>query len=208
MNTNNNEKLNLEHAFISSWQKYKQNFVTLSITSIIYLLFVTGSAHILFKMIPIGPSLAWGSISQLIFSLVGLFLTVGFFKIATEIVDNKNTNWTDLFKNGRFLITYFITHIIFALIVLVGLILIIVPGIMWAVQFSFYPLFVIDRNLGPIDALKASSMITRGYKWQLAGFYILVIIGNGIGFALFGIGAIFTIPFTLLTYAYIYRKLS
>ena len=208
MDTNNHNKLNLEQVFKSSWEKYKQNFVLLSITSIIYLLFVMGSAHILFRMIPIGPSLAWGSISQVIFSLVSLFLTVGFFKIAMEIVDHKSANWIDLFKNGRFLITYFVTYLLFCLIVSVGLILLIVPGLIWAVQFSFYPLLVIDRNLGPIDALKASSMITRGYKWPLAGFYILVIVGNSIGFALFGIGALFTIPFTLLAYAYIYRKLS
>ncbi|MDD1748632.1 MAG: hypothetical protein LUO89_02040 [Methanothrix sp.] len=51
--------------------------------------------------------------------------------------------------------------------VYVGLLLLIVPGIYILLTYSFYGLEMIDRNLGPLDALARSAEITKGVKWSL-----------------------------------------
>lgn len=72
--------------------------------------------------------------------------------------------------------------------------LLLIPLIYLAVAWAYAPLFVIFRNLNPLEALEASrKMVTR--KWLIVGgFFIIlgVIILSGILF--FGIGILYTLP--------------
>ena len=54
-----------------------------------------------------------------------------------------------------------------AVVVIIGLILLIVPGIMLALMFLFGSFIVIDRGLDPIEAMKESMHITLGYRFEL-----------------------------------------
>ncbi|MEA3324508.1 MAG: hypothetical protein U9Q37_05135 [Euryarchaeota archaeon] len=57
--------------------------------------------------------------------------------------------------------------ILYGFIVVGGLILLTIPGIIWAIKFQFFDYLIVDKGLGPIDALEKSSEITRGVKWDL-----------------------------------------
>jgi uncharacterized membrane protein len=48
-----------------------------------------------------------------------------------------------------------------------GLMLLIVPGVYILLTYGFYFLEMVDKNLGPIAALKRSAEITKGAKWSL-----------------------------------------
>ncbi|MEA3324328.1 MAG: hypothetical protein U9Q37_04220 [Euryarchaeota archaeon] len=66
---------------------------------------------------------------------------------------------------------------------------------------------IVDKGLGPIDALEKSSEITIGVKWDLFIFGILLGILNLMGFACLVVGLFVTIPVTMVAMAFVYRKL-
>jgi hypothetical protein len=65
---------------------------------------------------------------------------------------------------------YLAVSILLAIVVGIGLALLIVPGVILFLMFMFSTLIVIERKLGPIDAMSESHRLTRGHKWQLLGF--------------------------------------
>ena len=80
-------------------------------------------------------------------------------------------------------------------------------GILWyAMVFYFYQYAVIDQNKGPVGALKESFRITKGTRWKLVGFTLLIGLFNLIGMIPFFIGLIITSPMTIIMYAYVYEK--
>ena len=93
------------------------------------------------------------------------------------------------------------------MIVLSGIILLIIPGIIWSVKYSFVGYFIVDKGLGPIEALKESSLITNGAKQDLFLFWSLISVVNFLGVLAFFIGLFVTIPITVVAIGFVYRKL-
>jgi uncharacterized membrane protein len=73
-------------------------------------------------------------------------------------------------------------------------------------QFSQY--LVIDKNMGPIDAIKKSWSMTKGHTWDLFLLLLVVIVLIAIGAALLGVGLLVTLPISTVAVAYVYRKFS
>ena len=94
------------------------------------------------------------------------------------------------------------------LAIIVGLLLLIVPGIIFMLMFMFVMFIVIDRGLGPVEAMKESARITRGYKWQLLGFVLVLALINVLGMLALLVGLFVTIPVTSLAFAHAYRALT
>ena len=139
--------------------------------------------------------------------LVGLILQLGLIKISLNFVDNKKSQIIDLFTTHRPVFKFFAASILYGIVVFTGIILLIVPGIIWAIKFQFFSFLIVDKEIGPMEALKKSSQITTGAKWNLFVFGITLIWINILGALLLGIGLLITIPMTMVAQAYVYRKL-
>ena len=92
------------------------------------------------------------------------------------------------------------------------LLLLIIPAgmviaVRFGIQFGLCYYFVIDKGLGPVQALKASSRTTMGVKWQLLGFGILCGLINLLGVLCLLVGVFATYPTVLLANALVYRQL-
>lgn len=107
---------------------------------------------------------------------------------------------------GRFL-EYLATAFLYSLIVAVGLILFVVPGIYWGVRLSMAGFLVVDRGLDPIAALHESSQVTHGARWRLFLLFLACVGLNLLGALALGIGLLFTIPATVMAFAFTYRRL-
>jgi len=138
---------------------------------------------------------------QIIFSL-------GFMKIALKFYDNEKPEISDIFSQYPLFLKYLLATILSVIIVTLGLILFIVPGIIFAIRFWFFGYFIVDKNLGAIESLKKSWEITKGNTWNLFIFLILLALINILGFLALVIGLLLSVPTTLLAQAFVYRKLS
>lgn len=103
---------------------------------------------------------------------------------------------------------FFVTSILSSLAVGIGLLLLIVPGLIAAVLFMFAPFLVIDRGLGPIEALKESMELTKGNRWPLFWFILLLGLIALVGALALGVGLLVAVPIIGLAAAYAYRLLS
>ena len=89
-----------------------------------------------------------------------------------------------------------------------GLLLLIVPGIIFGLMFMFATILVIDRELGPIEAMKESNRVTRGYKWNLLGLVLVLALVNLLGALALFVGLLVSVPVTLLALMHVYRVLA
>jgi uncharacterized membrane protein len=99
-------------------------------------------------------------------------------------------------------------QVIFGLIVLLGLILLIVPGIIWGLKYMFTPYLIIDRGLMPMEAIRESGRITQGHKWELFLLGLALAGINILGLLCLIVGLFVTVPVSALASVYAYRFLE
>jgi hypothetical protein len=138
---------------------------------------------------------------------VQMIFTLGLMKIALRFADNPKGAWRDLLVNYRLFFRYVIASFLYALLVTCGLILFIVPGIYWAIKYSFFPYLIIEKDLGPLKALDADAAVTGGARDNLLLFRILCALVNLAGLLCLGVGLFAALPTTWVADAYVYRKL-
>ncbi|MBU1888281.1 MAG: hypothetical protein KKB46_03710, partial [Candidatus Omnitrophica bacterium] len=99
---------------------------------------------------------------------------MGSMRIALKFNDKEKPIFSDLFSCFHLFFKYIAGTILYLLIMIGGLCLLVVPGIIWMIKFQFFGFLIIDKNLGPIEALKKSYEITRGVKWNLFLFHVIM----------------------------------
>lgn len=95
-----------------------------------------------------------------------------------------------------------------SLIVAVGTVLLVIPGIIAALGFAFVSYIIIDSDISGVDSLKKSWEMMRGYKWD----YFLFIL-SFLGWIILSIFTLFILwiwllPYMTLSFAIYYDKLK
>jgi uncharacterized membrane protein len=134
-------------------------------------------------------------------------ITLGLMKIAIMFADSEKGQIGDLFSCFRLLLRYIAATIIYSAIVMVGLLLLVFPGVIWGIKFFYYPYLIVDKDEGIIGSLRASSQITMGAKWDLLGLFLVLALINILGAACLLIGLFVTVPITMVATAIVYRSL-
>ena len=139
--------------------------------------------------------------------VIGIIFGIGLIKIALSFCDEKKPRLVTLFKARGCFWRYVGVTILYILIMYGGFILLIFPGVIWAIKFKLCQYFVIDKGLGPIQALKASARTTKGVKLELFGFWIMCILINLAGLACLVVGIFAAYPTVIVASALVYRQL-
>lgn len=105
------------------------------------------------------------------------------------------------------IVNYLISSFLAGLMTMVGFIFFIVPGIYFALKYSFAGYYLVDKSGSFSKALGVSSDITEGVKIELFMLGIVMGLINFLGLMLFGVGLLFTIPTTQIAKAFVYRHL-
>ena len=133
---------------------------------------------------------------------------IGFIQIILDVTDGKKPMLSTLFTKWSVFFKYIGVTIVYGIVVYVGFFLLIFPGVIWMLKFWFAPLLVVDKGMGPIEAMKKSAEMTQGLKWDLLGFYCVTSVVNVIGMLCLYVGLIFTTPTTLIAMTKVYREIS
>ncbi len=144
---------------------------------------------------------------QILGWVLSIILGIGLIKIALSFCDERKPAFRTLFAATDCFWRYLGAMIVYMLIVYAGFLLLIVPGVIWAIKFSLCHYFVVDKGLGPIDALKASSRTTMGVKFELFGFGIVYSVIIMLGLLCLFVGVFAAYPTVLVANALIYRQL-
>jgi len=140
--------------------------------------------------------------------VLGIFAAIGMTTLALRAHDDiASVKIGDLWNPQPFW-RYLGAQFLVAIIIFVGLLLLVVPGIIAALGLLFVTFVVIDRGAGPINALKESWRITNGNKWQLFLFGLVLIGLNLLGLLALVIGILVTAPITWIAATHAYRTLA
>lgn len=135
-------------------------------------------------------------------------VTMGFIKVSLSVHDGERPQLANLLDGMPFFFRYFFASLFYALIVLCGLILLVVPGIIWSIKFCFYGYFLVDRRQGPVEALKSSAGITSGHKMDIFLLGLALLALNALGALALLMGLFITVPLSMVAIAYTFRKLA
>jgi uncharacterized membrane protein len=149
----------------------------------------------------------WAALLKIGYSVVRIIFSIGVIHICLKILDTGLAEVGDLFARLDLFLRFLGGALLYALIVIAGLILLIVPGIIWAIKYKYFGYFIVDKNLGPVDALDKSGQITYGYKLDLFLFGLLLAVINLGGLLCLGVGLFATVPTTWMARAFVYRHL-
>ena len=114
----------------------------------------------------------------------------------------------DLLSGWRWALPAFLATLITTLIVTIGLICCVLPGIIAFLMLSQTMYLIVDRDLGAITALETSHSLTDGQKWDLFLLFVLVVLLGFLACLPCLLGLLFYFPWVGVLGAVTYLQLS
>ncbi|MDH4212038.1 MAG: hypothetical protein OEV79_11385 [candidate division WOR-3 bacterium] len=195
----------VEEALQYGWNIMKDN-IWFFLGVLIVAWALAGVPHIIANILQ-RESIGLSFFFRIIAWVADVIVSIGLISIALKFLDNQDPKFEDLFSFKPYFWKYLGASILTGLIVWIGFLLLIVPGIYWALKFQFFGYFVVEQGRDPVEAMRMSSRITHTVKWKLFGFGLVLALINVVGAICLFIGLFVTIPVTLLAYSSVYRKL-
>ena len=101
-----------------------------------------------------------------------------------------------------------LANLLVGAIVVVGLFLLIIPGIIFACKLAFTPYLVVDRKMQVIEAVKESWRMTNGHAWEVFLIGLLAIPISIAGLLCLVVGIIPAVMWIEATFASLYHAVS
>ena len=193
----------ISDAISLAWNKFKENIPTWIGASILVLALggIAGDNTIFYG----GMDITYPSNAGIIFGVIIAYLELGIIKMAINHIRGEAIDFKDLYSVSlKTFLNYIVAYIIAVFFIIIGLILLIIPGIHLALRFMFVQYLIVDKDMSFDVAIKESMRMTKGNTINL---FLLVLTFGLIAIAgiicLF-VGLIVACPVIWLAGAYIY----
>ena len=206
------------------YEIFKRQFANILLTALVYfacligLSLLFGMGELLVTMMaspgngstsePSNTSLVVTVISQIVQQVVSIFLQLGLARIGLNLISGKDVSIGMLFGGGSKLLRAIGATIVLGIAVLIGLVLLIVPGIYIALRYGQVINAIVDRDLGIMEAFSYSESITTNNRMNLFVLALLALIGLIIGLIPCGLGLLIVGPVIWLASLVAYRWLQ
>lgn len=194
----------IKEAFSSAWSAFKRNtWMLVGATAFI------GGVSLVGNMIIGDDTGILSFILSIALAVATWWLSLGFIRMGLLVHGGGTPVFKMLFaESWDRTWKYAVASIVTSIIVIVGLVLLIVPGIIAQVMLSLSVFFILEKGSGPIEALKESRRMTKGKRWDLFLFFVVAILLNIAGAIPMGLGLLVTVPVTLLAFVHVYKKID
>ncbi|OGH10721.1 MAG: hypothetical protein A3B38_04535 [Candidatus Levybacteria bacterium RIFCSPLOWO2_01_FULL_36_13] len=190
----------IEQVITTSWKTLKKNP-----KNIIGFFLLIGVISILNLAI----SSQLGSIISNIESWIfGALVQVAIVTFTVSAFNKRKTTISSRLKDYKSVLKLIIGNFLSGVVIFLGFLALIIPGIVFAVRLQFVGFLIVEKQLGPIEAIKGSWKLTKNNFFTLLGFGIVSMLLNIFGFFLLIVGLLVTVPLTSLAQANVYLKLS
>jgi hypothetical protein len=214
------ELINFQETWSFSWEILKKNFIFLLALTLL-LAIITGPFELL--------DFFWNEYSFFT-TLLEILFYLAFFLLYVVVSITLSYNATLLYIDisrgvepelGKLFsfpsentFRYFVGSLVYGFVVGVGLVLLILPGVYFALKFIFVPTLIADKEVSILKAFSMSGEMLEGEMWQMFAFQLvlllllLAICVVGLLFFLVGvIPAIFVVCYMYtFTHLHLYNK--
>lgn len=192
------KQVEIGKAFGYGWTELKKNFW-----------YFVGLAVIVSVIEGLAPS--WHS-KNATFNALGIFLgawmTCGYMRIILDYYSGTKRELADVFTQFKYFWRVLGATILLGIIIVLGFIALIIPGIYLALRFQFTIPLIIDKNLDIGEAMKQSTELSKGIKLSLFGFALAALGIILLGVVALGVGVFVALPVVWLAYIYLYKNLQ
>ena len=147
-------------------------------------------------------------LNMIIYGLLIIAFYAGFLTILLKTLREEKASFQDFLIEGKCFLRLLAGYFLYTIAVTIGFLFFIIPGIFLATRLHFFDFLIIDKRMGPIEALKASYIMTKGYGWKI---FLLVFIVSPLillfGVLVFLVGILVAIPVVYLAHTLFYGKL-
>ena len=134
-------------------------------------------------------------------------ISAGLIRAALQVTDGGTWQFSEVLRTDK-IGKVLVAALLVAAITFVGTLLCYLPGIVAGFMLSYTMYFVVDRDLEPMAAVKASFELTKNNLGNTLVWYIVGGIVGFVGVLACGVGALVSLPVVLLGTAYTYRTLT
>ncbi len=140
-------------------------------------------------------------------AVIGPPLIMGNFIVSARLLQGQEPEFGDFLTGFQFMLPLVLASIASWLLVALGVILLIIPGLYLAVGYSFALILVIDRRLSFWPAMETSRQTVHPIWFRMFGLMLLLILINLAGALLLGIGLFISVPLTFCTLTAVYADI-
>jgi len=143
---------------------------------------------------------------QLVITVIALPMSIAVMVMAMRHANRKSVSAGEIFRHFGVVGTLFLAYLIMTIMIMLGIILLVLPGIYLMFAYVFAMPLALEKKMGAWHSLETSRKASTKVWFRLVGLLLLVSLINLLGFLTI-VGWIWTIPWTVLTFSMIYQKI-
>ena len=146
-----------------------------------------------------------GPFTAILGNVLSILLSLGMVRIGLNLVSGKQVSVGQLFGEGRKLLPAIGASILFGVMLVIGFLLLIIPGVYLLLRYGQFMNAIVDKDLGVMDSLRYSSSITTNNRLNL---FLLALLSFAIviaGLLALVVGLIFAYPVVWLSWMVAFR---
>jgi len=200
-------RIELDDVLMKAWELFKQNLGMVLGTVWLIVVANTIMSEFVGQLItshnPMAPP------AQLASLALATFLHIGLTIVLLRIARGHGAAATHLIAGGHYFWPVLGASICFLVMVVLGLVALIIPGIVFGLMFGQYGYVIVDKDVGVADSLRISRAITSGNKTTLEALSCVVgVLFFLVGGLTCGLGLIVVIPYVVLVPAVAYLRMT
>jgi len=186
--------MNIQQYLKQAWQMFRENIgAFLGFTLTLFAVWLATS------MVDAG--------SSLLFSSVAAPFYAGYSIVAFRLMLRQPFQFSDFFRGFNYFLPLFLASLASTLLVSIGLVLLLIPGIYLAICYMFTTFLVIDYRMEFWQAMEISRKIISRNWFAFFLFALVLCFVNLLGALAFGIGLLVTLPVTSCAVAVAYKEI-
>lgn len=139
--------------------------------------------------------------------LLGTCVLIAWTRVSLDITSGKEPSIDAMGPEFKNFLIYLATSFIFQLALVVGFVLLIIPGIYVAVTYNWFTYLIAEKHYGVQESLKQSARLADGARWQILKFFFAILGLNILGLLALVVGLLVTIPMSMIASTLVYRAL-
>ena len=149
-----------------------------------------------------------GAVTLLLAIAFVFYIQSGYLLMHVKAAREQPVEFGDLFAGGRFFVRLLLSSLLFGLMVIIGMLACIIPGMLLALMFWPFAHVLTDEDRSAIESLNRAKELTDG-NW--GSMFIVLIFAFACliaGYFACGLGLILAFPFTQVLYAVAYDRMT
>lgn len=144
---------------------------------------------------------------QVVTEVVSMLFIAGLLFMGIRHVAGDKVSWKMIFHGFSFTGKIIVVSILQFILVTIGFLLLILPGIYLVVGYAMAIPLIVDKNLSPWQALETSRKAVHKVWWKVAALYIVMSLLFLVALIPLGIGLIWVWPMMMVAAGVVYHRL-